>query len=458
MHTHHLSPDSAERIGAATCGKAFARSFVTVCGTLIVALGLIGCGGPKYQGDFEKWFGMFVAEKMPAKVTTVSVEEAASGDAENIFQFTASGETTEDLYTSSQFLEVQSLNALVESTKDFSDRAVRAAGIEPLLSELTDGYSEPRMVLQVASPKGTKVGFHGKVRAKQEAGVWKFSVIELTQDELPGSRRANFPRALIKGSNEEKEATEKSSTLQNQLRDAVTLAEKINAEENRVAAAEAERIQMELDESTRKQTELRQAEDAKLAKERATNKALLLKHLASGNVFHGTWRGVSARGTMGLRCGKGTDAADGYSMDAEIFDIDKPEFIKKVSGMVSGDGGTGTPFVLELHVTDHESEIATYQHRDGSALGFVAGNSRFTLPLTFDADAGTLSGTLERNFMFEYGPEGPVSFVFRPKESAEKAPSPGEKSGDGGAIPHDKAAGNPSADSHPSDQKTTDAP
>ena len=458
MHPHHLSPNSARRTAAAIFGISFIRSFVTVCGTLIVALGLIGCGGPKYQGDFEKWFGLFVAEKMPTKVTTVSAEETASGSSETIFQFTASGETTEDLYTSSQFLDVQSLKALVESTKDFSDRAVRAAGIEPLLSELTDGYSEPRMVLQVASPKGTKVGFRGKVRAKQESGVWKFSVIELAQDDLPGSRRTNFPRALIKGTAEEKEATAKSNTLQSRLRDAVTLAGKINAEENRVATAEAERIQMELDESNRKQAEQRQAEEAKLAKERATNKALLLKHLANGNVFHGTWRGVSARGTMGLRCGKGTDAADGYSMDAEIFDIEKPEFTKKMSGMVSGDGGTGTPFVLELHVTDHESEIATYQHRDGSALGFVAGNSRFTLPLTFDAIAGTLSGTLERNFMFEYGPEGPVSFVFRPKESVEKAPSSGGISGDGGAIPNDKAVGNPSADPHPSGEKPTDAP
>lgn len=390
-------------------------SIITVALLCIVVL--TGCGGPKYTADFTKWFPMFVAEKTPVGIDKVSIEETASGNSEAVFQFKASGKTTEDLYNKSDLIDSASLEPIAGKLKQLSGTSIKTAGLDSLWNELADGQPTAPVLLSVATPKGTKVKIQGKARAKLGDNGWEFSIISLSQDNLPGTPGHPDDRTYIKGTPAEKDATTKANRIIARMREAVQVAAKIDAEEKRVAAAEAERIRAEEEATRRRQLEAQRAADEKAAAEKAARKAAILKLIADGTIWQATWQGADMRGNLALRCGKGVETPDGYSIQAELFVPKQPEYAKPISAVLAGDGGPESPFALELRVVEHEAKAMTYEHRDGSGIGFVAGNAKFTLPLTYKPDTKFFAGTLERNFMYEYGPEGPVSFVFKAADS-----------------------------------------
>jgi len=377
--------------------------------TAAIAMALTGCGGPKYKSDFTSWLKMKFAEEMPVSVSKVSIQETASTDGNAVFQFEVSASVTDDLYAASPLYPMEKMQSFSSRLRALDDDAAQASGLLDLLHDF-NGNREVTNILEIATPRGKKIQIEGKARATFGNDGWGFSIIEMNQVNLPGSPRAVFHgTAYIKGSPEEKTASKKASDFYENLEKLTTKAEKIQEDNIRIAADKFAAEMAKEEEEARLKAEAQRLADEKAAAEKAKRTETILARVADGKTFIATWQGQESRGQLGLRFGKGTQLPNGYSMEAVLFVPSQPEYSKAISAVLLGDGSVTSPFTIELRVPRHQSIIRRYQHRDGSGIGFIAGDASFTLGLVVNEDDGSMAGTLQRG---DYGPRGPVQFLF----------------------------------------------
>jgi hypothetical protein len=394
--------------------------------TLILCLGLTGCGGgPKYQKKFSDWFKMTTAEKIPVKINDVEVEETATNGDAAIFQFTATGETTEDLYTQENVANPAVMNDLTAAfqkaaQEGVSNEALITAGGEQALETIKATVENAPLILKVVTPKGSDVGFKGKGRATLGKTDWEFQTVELTQDPLPGTPKPNGKLYVLSGSPEHKKLIAAHEAAVTNIRETLNLAKKIDAEEDRVAAAESAKNEAE----TKARLEKEAADTAaaeKLAEEQFLAKqAAVLKRLVQGTYYLANWQGADSRGTLGMTIGEGTNIGTSHSMDAFLSNSPENTHSKKVTLALTGKGTKEEPFILQVSAlatgyTDH----GNFHNFTDSSRGFVTEDTTFKLALTINQETGSLSGILSDEH--RYGPNGPVNFEFKLQDSKTPA-------------------------------------
>jgi len=375
-----------------------------------IVMALTGCGGPKYKSDFTSWLKMKFAEELPVSVNKVSIQETASTDGNAVFQFEVISNVTEDLYEASPLYQIEIFQELFKRGSSIDDDVVQATGLLDLLHTFNQKSDLATTILEVVTPKGKKVSIQGKARATFGNDGWGFSIIEMEELSTPGAPRSNFRGAtLIKGSSEEKTASKEARDFLEKFQTLIAKAEKIHEENIRVAADKFAAEMAKEEEEARLRAEAQRLADEKAAAERAKRIEAILARVAEGKTFIATWQGLESRGNLGLRFGKGTQLPNGYSMEALLFVPSQREYSKDISAVLLGEGSEESPFIIELRVPRHQSNVYARHHEDGSGIGFVTGDASFTLGLVVNEDDGSMTGTLQQG---NYGPRGPVQFLF----------------------------------------------
>ncbi len=393
----------------------------TAAAALILCLNLVGCGGPKYSEKFADWFKMSTAEKIPVKIQDVDVEETAATGDSAIFQFTATGVTTEDLYIEESLKDPTVMSQMHQqfqqaSLDGVSNNALLAAGGDAVLKTVQQSAGGAPTILKMATPKGSEVKFTGKGRAVLGNTNWEFATVELNQDPLSGTPRPAGKAFVLSGSTEHKKLIVAHKTAIENMQAVLELARNIDAEEGRVAQAESAESEAEAQAKLEKEM-AEKAANEKLAEEQFLAKqTAIINKLAPGTNYLANWQGADSCGTLGMVLREGTKIGTSYSMDALLTNTPERTRSKKVTLALTGKGTDKAPFVLQINgIATGYSDEGNYRNYRNSGTGFVTEDTVFQLPLAINPETGSLSGILSADF--SYGPKGPVSFEFKMQDS-----------------------------------------
>lgn len=401
-------------------------TLILVC----MVIGLPGCGGPKYASTFKEWLGLQIATEHFVKLTGVKTTELSAGQTTAIFTFSANYVTVEPLYKTISSIDVDKLRKTVEKVmlSGIPEEVVGADKLKLLMDDMgnPDGI---RIELAIATPAGTNGTLSGKVEARlSNDGSWAYRFLDPPSLNLVGQTPPKGKYVIENTPEWKKYVSEKTANINaiEQRGDELlkTFAERKKREDEDAAA----KAQKELEERQAREAKL--AAEAKSAAEKTAAEAKVredafLAATESGQVFMGIWQGAKARGEVGLKFGERLKMQNGYSFEGILFDPANPAYEKPFSAASSGNGTADSPYELEIRVINRGGIVsdAPYLFQNTTA-GFLVDISSFSFPLRISEDSSTLSGTLDRSFMFKYLNEGPVVFQlskdYKPKAKPTK--------------------------------------
>lgn len=401
-------------------------TLILVC----MVIGLPGCGGPKYASTFKEWLGLQIATEHFVKLTGVKTTELSAGQTTAIFTFSANYVTVEPLYKTISSIDVDKLRKTVEKVmlSGIPEEVVGADKLKLLMDDMgnPDGI---RIELAIATPAGTNGTLSGKVEARlSNDGSWAYRFLDPPSLNLVGQPPPEGKYVIENTPEWKKYVSEKTANINaiEQRGDELlkTFAER-KKREDEDAALEA---QKELEERQAREAKL--AAEAKSAAEKTEIEAKVredafLAATESGQVFMGIWQGAKARGEVGLKFGERLKMQNGYSFEGVLFDPANPAYEKPFSAASSGNGTADSPYELEIRVINRGGIVSEDPYLfQNTTAGFLVDISSFSFPLRISEDSSTLSGTLDRSFMFKYFNEGPVVFQlskdYKPKAKPTK--------------------------------------
>lgn len=403
-------------------GKPFLK---TIAAAIILCAGLTSCGGPKYEKKFSAWFKMHTAEHTPVKIDDVDVDETAATGDSAVFQFTATGETTENLYTQEDLIVPTIMLDMQKKFQKYSisDDTMMESGAQQAFLNVKAGVENAPVILKITTPKGKEINIKGKARATLGKVDWDFMLAEVDQDPMPGTPHSGGKPFVVSGSKEHKALVAEYEANIKKMTEALELAKKIEDEKNRVAAAEMAKNEEETKARLKKETEEKEAADKKAKDEFLAKQKAIIGKFAPGTYFLGNWQAAECRGTMGMTIGQGTKIGDTYSMDATITNTPEKTKSKKINLMLTGKGTASEPFTLMFATTrmgfDDKWHYGNFRN---NSTGFVTTDTEYKFQMVIDEENTTFNGTLKA--YGDYGPIGPVTFEFQVADPKAQAPEP----------------------------------
>ncbi len=383
---------------------------------LLIVPGILllqGCSGHPYASDFKSWLGVQILNSYPVAINKISIEQIAQSGSDSVFSFSGTGASTEELYTFSNLVPPEQVNRMAQKFEQeyVSDEAATQAGLDKLMPQIERFINAP-VLAERATKKGTKVMINGQARATLGDSGWIFSITRLSVDGLSGSIRPD--NSVVKGTREEKAVTKEMNELLSQFEQTSIKAVSIQNELERVAAAEAEAERQKQEAQQRRQEQIEREEQMRVAEAAAKQKSTVLQLLGNGAEFAITWQAQNSRGRMAAQIASSVQIGDSHSLEGTLNEnLDFTGTAKPFSAVVSGTGTEEDPVILNIKVAPSENDLRYYQHRT-SSLGFLAGNANFNYQLSFNSARNVLEGELESSFLYNYGPEGPVMFLWEP--------------------------------------------
>jgi|GEM_PF-3046787 len=354
--------------------------YITHCTlSILIALSLNGCGGPKYSKDMKIFLGDYFASNFPLKFEGTKIEQLSEGSSASVALFHADLTVTENLYTSA--ISNKPISDVVAQDERMIMAGVPNTEIQTLQQELKSIPDVP--ILKVVIPAGQKITSSGKLRATlRDDGSWGFTWIDQPSGLSLGTK-APSGQWYQEGSPEARAyLTDVNAKIAHYMATSDKAIQSIK-DARQAEAAHAALVQ------------------AQIAAENKKRVDAFLSDCAGDKVMYGSWQTAEANGEIGINFGKSWKTAQGYSFEGYLFDPADHSHTKPFNGRVTGTGSVDSPFKFDLSVTKGGGVITGYCGYGHIPTQFINKTGCFLLDavayhclLTYSPEAGSLQGNL----------------------------------------------------------------